>query len=146
LVVKKVIPLVDALTGGSVKINHLDGRELNYTWDNAEIISGEDWYKVEGEGMPIVGHSHNGSLYIHFKILYPKKLSTKQQQMVRSILTSSEPLSQNEEKEHLIHKVPPEERTRVKNQKNINTKKNIHTDFTESEGKAEQEVPQCSQM
>jgi len=77
------------LTGGVFNITHLDGRKLNCLCESTQIISGEDLYKIEGEGMPILGQTQNGNLFIQFEIIFPKKLSAKQQQVLRSIFNSN---------------------------------------------------------
>jgi DnaJ family protein A protein 2 len=87
LIVKKKISVVDALLCNTFSITHLDGRKI--TGKCIEVINGKDFYKLEGEGMPVSG-GQNGNLYILFELLFPQKLTQKQQQAIRTVFNSPE--------------------------------------------------------
>jgi len=129
------------LTGGVFSLTHLDGRKLNCSCESTQIISGEDLYKIEGEGMPILGQPHNGNLFVQFEILFPKKLSAKQQQALRSIFNSNpEP--------HVpgdivgVVKLSKEDQSKLKKPENF---KNTPHFIDHSESNVD-EGPQCTQM
>uniref|UniRef100_A0A6B2L5F6 J domain-containing protein n=1 Tax=Arcella intermedia TaxID=1963864 RepID=A0A6B2L5F6_9EUKA len=150
LFIKLHVPLVEALTGGEIKITHMDSRDIYCRWNADEILSQESLYKMEGEGMPIVGQPRNGDLYIKFIVDFPKKLSTKQQQLLRS--TFNHTLQLDTTSDHPpIHPVPPEEHNQFKHnlkQPNYQTPKTTHPhEYTQDHPTTtEPEAPQCTQM
>jgi len=79
LILKKDIPLVNALTGFSFNITHLDGRVLNISAPPGDIIKNGDIRELPDEGMPISGSAYTkGSLYIKFNVVFPAKLNKAQ--------------------------------------------------------------------
>eukprot|EP01127_Copromyxa_protea_P020395 TRINITY_DN682_c0_g1_i11.p1 TRINITY_DN682_c0_g1~~TRINITY_DN682_c0_g1_i11.p1 ORF type:complete len:236 (+),score=48.50 TRINITY_DN682_c0_g1_i11:620-1327(+) len=78
LLIQKDIPLVNALTGISFNIKHLDGRTLHISTPPGDIIKHEDVREIPNEGMPIHGSPFNrGSLYIKFNVVFPTSLGPK---------------------------------------------------------------------
>lgn len=85
LFLEKEIDLVEALTGTSFWIKHLDGQYKNLTYDG--VINPKTILKVEEEGMPYQDNiSQFGDLYVSFLINFPTKLDTKRTSLLRKIL------------------------------------------------------------
>lgn len=78
------IPLVDALTGFTHDIPHLDGHIV--TINPAQIIDCNSVLRVAGEGMPKPGAGRKGDMVIRFNIDFPQKLSEKKKKNLRKIL------------------------------------------------------------
>jgi len=88
LVMKKDIDLIEALTGFSFKITHLDGREVIIQSKPGEIIKPEDVREVEELGMPCYARTYTyGSLFIQFHVKFPTSLSSDDQDRLKQILT-----------------------------------------------------------
>jgi len=90
LFIEKDINLVDALTGFSFTIQHLDGRVLYV--ESHDIIRPGQIKEIRDEGMPI--HSRiwdKGSLFIKFNVIFPKKLNSKQLREIKNIGLSTLP-------------------------------------------------------
>ena len=66
------ITLLEALTGFSKTITHLDGHSVGVTM--SKVVQPEFVLKIPGEGMPIAGTSNSGDMLVHFQIQYPKDL------------------------------------------------------------------------
>jgi DnaJ-class molecular chaperone len=82
------IPLVDALTGFSMTLTHLDGHEFTIKMD--EVTDCDHVMRVPGKGMPRRNGRRDddfGSLYITFEVDFPDELSAKQKEAIREILT-----------------------------------------------------------
>jgi DnaJ-class molecular chaperone len=84
------IPLVDALTGFSITLTHLDGHEFTLTMD--EVTDCDHVMRVPGKGMPRRNGRDGefGSLYITFEVDFPDELTAKQKEAIRAILTEGE--------------------------------------------------------
>jgi len=79
----------DALLGARISIPFLDGKtvDVNVT----QIIDPKYVHCVSGSGMPsrrIEGHS--GDLYIHFNILFPKKLTDTKRNEIKKVFEGVE--------------------------------------------------------
>ncbi|KAF8397286.1 hypothetical protein HHK36_016199 [Tetracentron sinense] len=87
LIVTQKISLVEALTGYTVQLTTLDGRNLNITINSVVSPSYEE--VVKGEGMPIPKEpSKKGNLRIKFNIKFPNKLTSEQKTGIKRLLTS----------------------------------------------------------
>ncbi|KAL1890815.1 Type I HSP40 co-chaperone [Ceratocystis pirilliformis] len=67
------IPLVTALAGGTIHIEHLDDR-----WLTVEILPGEAIGQgavkmIRGQGMPSPRHHDFGNIYVSFSVKFPEK-------------------------------------------------------------------------
>ncbi|KKF96103.1 Mitochondrial protein import protein mas5 [Ceratocystis platani] len=67
------IPLVTALAGGTIHIEHLDDR-----WLTVEILPGEAIGQgavkmIRGQGMPTPRHHDFGNMYVSFSVKFPEK-------------------------------------------------------------------------
>ncbi|XP_027929768.1 dnaJ homolog subfamily B member 13-like [Vigna unguiculata] len=86
LLVTKTISLVEALTGYTVKLVTLDGRNLTVPIDN--VIHPEYEEIVENEGLPHhKDPTKKGNLRIRFKITFPPDLTLHQKVEMRKFLT-----------------------------------------------------------
>ncbi|WVZ00987.1 hypothetical protein V8G54_027056 [Vigna mungo] len=86
LVVTQKISLVEALTGYTVKLVTLDGRNL--TVPIRQIIHPEYEKVVEREGMPLPKHpKKKGNLRIKFKITFPDHLTPDQKLEMKKLLS-----------------------------------------------------------
>ncbi|XP_027349781.1 dnaJ homolog subfamily B member 13-like isoform X4 [Abrus precatorius] len=81
------ISLVEALTGYTVQLTTLDGRNLTIPVNS--IISPTYEEVVKGEGMPIPKEpSKKGNLRIKFNIKFPSRLTSEQKSGIKRLLTS----------------------------------------------------------
>ncbi|KAL6765851.1 ER DnaJ-like protein 1 [Haematococcus lacustris] len=85
LLINETITLVDALTGFTRIIKHLDGQEVTLKADR--ITKPGDYQHYPGQGMPV----HNaepkkGDLWVLYTVAFPTHLSSEQQQQVRDLL------------------------------------------------------------
>ncbi|KAK4396117.1 DnaJsubfamily B member 13 [Sesamum angolense] len=88
LIVTQKISLVEALTGYTVQVTTLDGRNLTIPINN--IVSPTYEEVVKGEGMPIPKEpGKKGNLRIKFNIKFPSRLTSEQKTGIKRLLTSS---------------------------------------------------------
>ena len=78
------VPLVDALTGFSVTLKHLDDKEFTVTVD--EVTDCDHVMRVPGKGMPRRNGRGYGDLYLTFEVDFPDELTQKQKDAIREIL------------------------------------------------------------
>lgn len=87
LVVTKKIPLVEALTGCTVNVITLDGRNLNIPITG--VIHPDYEEVVPREGMPMPKDpSKKGNLRIKFNIKFPTRLTAEQKSGIKKLLGS----------------------------------------------------------
>ena len=85
LVFTQTIPLVEALTGYTVRLTTLDGRSLTIPINN--VINPDYEEVVPKEGMPIPKDpSKRGNLRIKFKIKFPTRLTDEQKSGIKKPL------------------------------------------------------------
>jgi len=85
LVFTQTIPLVEALTGYTVRLTTLDGRSLTIPINN--VIHPDYEEVVPKEGMPIPKDpSKRGNLRIKFKIKFPTRLTDEQKSGIKKPL------------------------------------------------------------
>ncbi|XP_010253745.1 PREDICTED: dnaJ homolog subfamily B member 13-like [Nelumbo nucifera] len=88
LIVTQKVSLVEALTGYTVQLTTLDGRNLTIPINS--VISPSYEEVVKGEGMPIPKEpSKKGNLRIKFNIKFPSRLTSEQKTGIKRLLTSS---------------------------------------------------------
>lgn len=88
LIATQDISLVEALTGYTVHLTTLDGRNLTIPINS--VIGPTYEEVVMGEGMPNPKEpSRNGNLRIKFNISFPIKLTSEQKMSINQLLTSS---------------------------------------------------------
>jgi len=72
LYIEKEIPLIEALTGSAFTVTHLDGRILNVSSEDGDVIKPGDMRMIGGEGMPTHRRPFDkGNLFVTFKIKFP---------------------------------------------------------------------------
>ncbi|CAL9094211.1 unnamed protein product [Musa acuminata var. zebrina] len=88
LFVSQKISLVEALTGYTVQLTTLDGRNLTIPINS--IISPTHEEVVQGEGMPITREApKKGNLRIRFQIKFPTRLTPEQKAGIKQLLAPS---------------------------------------------------------
>eukprot|EP00565_Helicotheca_tamesis_P005870 CAMPEP_0185731614 /NCGR_PEP_ID=MMETSP1171-20130828/13506_1 /TAXON_ID=374046 /ORGANISM="Helicotheca tamensis, Strain CCMP826" /LENGTH=363 /DNA_ID=CAMNT_0028400919 /DNA_START=26 /DNA_END=1117 /DNA_ORIENTATION=- len=88
LYVTMEIPLVEALTGFTKEIVHLDGRKFSFTVD--EVTECDHVMRLPGKGMPRRSGRGYGDLYVTFEVEFPDELTDKQKASIRKILLDAE--------------------------------------------------------
>ncbi|XP_075480415.1 uncharacterized protein LOC142521107 [Primulina tabacum] len=85
LLVNKKISLLDALTGKTINLTTLDGRDLAVPV--SDIIKPGKEIVIQNEGMPISKEpGKNGNLRIKFDVKFPSRLSSEQKSDLRRVL------------------------------------------------------------
>jgi DnaJ family protein B protein 11 len=84
----KTISLVDALTGFSQDMKHLDGHKVTLATES--VTRPGSVQKVAGEGMPIFDSSSKGDLYVTYTVDFPASLTAEQKATVRSLFGSAD--------------------------------------------------------
>lgn len=88
LIIHKKISLLDALTGKTIKLTTLDGRDLRIPITDVVKPGYEE--VVPNEGMPISKEpGKKGNLRIKFSIKFPTSLTTEQKSDLKRILGGS---------------------------------------------------------
>jgi len=92
LIMEREIQLIDALTGFSFKINHLDARPVIIEIKKGQIVKPGDVREVPGLGMPVYSKPYEfGSLFIRFNVKFPNKLSNEQTVDLKKVFEPSTP-------------------------------------------------------
>jgi len=79
------ISLVEALTGFSKELEHLDGRKVLI--ERKGVTIPDQVIQIEGEGMPLPEYgSEKGDLFVKIHVEFPKSLSAAQQSEIKKIL------------------------------------------------------------
>ncbi|WOL01911.1 hypothetical protein Cni_G10630 [Canna indica] len=85
LIVTQKLSLIEALTGYTVQLTTLDGRNLTIPVNS--VISPTHEEVVQGEGMPITKESpKRGNLRIRFQIKFPPRLTPEQKSGIKRLL------------------------------------------------------------
>jgi DnaJ-class molecular chaperone len=72
LLIEKDVPLVDALTGASFSVTHLDGRRLHVTSKPGDVIQPGSYMCIANAGMPLASnHYRFGDLLVRFNVIFP---------------------------------------------------------------------------
>lgn len=82
------IPLVDALTGFSVTLKHLDDKEFVVNVDT--VTDCDHVMRVPGKGMPRRNGRGHGDLFLTFEVDFPDELTKEQKIAIRKILGDAE--------------------------------------------------------
>jgi DnaJ-class molecular chaperone len=78
------VPLVDALTGFSVTLQHVDDKE--FTVNVNTVTDCDHVMRVPGKGMPRRNGRGFGDLYLTFEVDFPDELTQQQKDAIREIL------------------------------------------------------------
>ncbi len=71
---EKKITLLEALTGFSFQVTHLDGRVLKVVTMPGEVIENGSTKMIRNQGMPFFkDEMGSGNLFVRFKVEFPKK-------------------------------------------------------------------------
>ena len=85
LIIHQKISLLDALTGKTLKLTTLDGRDLAIPVK--DIVKPDQELRIPNEGMPISKEpGKNGNLRIKFDIKFPSRLTSEQKSELRRVL------------------------------------------------------------
>ncbi len=83
LYITKEIKIADALLGKKIKIRDINGTDFDFS---IPVDFGFDApFRVSGRGMPYLGSSSRGDLYVHFSLKMPKKLSKKAKELLEEL-------------------------------------------------------------
>lgn len=89
LVVKQKISLLDALTGKTLNLTTLDGRNL--TIPITDVVKPGHEVVIQNEGMPISKDpTKKGNLTIKFDVVFPSRLNAEQKSDLRRVLGRAE--------------------------------------------------------
>lgn len=85
MIINQEIPLLEALTGKTIDLTTLDGRNLLIPV--TEIVKPGYELIVPNEGMPISKEPRKkGNLIIKFDVRYPKRLTSEQKSDLKRVL------------------------------------------------------------
>lgn len=82
------LSLVEALTGFSINLTHVDGSKFTVNFD--DVTECDHVMRVQGKGMPRRNGRGFGDLYISFEVDFPDTLSQYQKDAIKKILASPE--------------------------------------------------------
>lgn len=84
LLINETISLVDALTGFTKDIEHLDGHKV--TLGKPGVTKPGEFQQIIGEGMPVPNDEHRrGDLWVQYTVAFPPALTEEQKSKVREI-------------------------------------------------------------
>lgn len=89
LFMTKKITLLEALTGFTFELEHLDGRKLKIATMPGEVITHQQTKLIRNHGMPFFkDEMSSGNLFVQFSVQFPKKgaLKPKQIKMLKKVL------------------------------------------------------------
>lgn len=69
--------------GGSLKVNNLEGQEIEATIPSGTQVGGV--LKITGQGLPSVGRSARGNLYVRLGITVPKRTSDFEKELLQKL-------------------------------------------------------------
>ncbi|KAG2243244.1 hypothetical protein Bca52824_094918 [Brassica carinata] len=87
LIFEKKVSLIDALTGVTVSLTTLDGRNL--TIPVLDIVKPGQEIVIPNEGMPTKEPLKRGDLRVRFEILFPSRLTSEQKSDLKRVLGGS---------------------------------------------------------
>ena len=86
LFVRSKISLLDSLTGATISLKHLNGKAVQLKSEAGDLLPPESVRCVEGLGMPMYNQEGKfGRLFVQMGVEYPKELSEKQKEMLKSV-------------------------------------------------------------
>lgn len=109
LFVRSKISLLDSLTGATISLKHLNGKTVQLKSEVGDLLPPESVRCVEGLGMPMYNQEGKfGRLFVQMGVEYPKELSEKQKEMLKSVFGMKEEAKTEEKR---VEKVKKEEKT-----------------------------------
>lgn len=80
------IDLAQALCGGNLSFNHLDGRVLKIQLEQGKVIQSRERKMISNEGLPIhVNSRQRGNLYVRMNIRLPENITPDQRIIVERL-------------------------------------------------------------
>ena len=153
LFVRSKISLLDSLTGATISLKHLNGKTVQLKSEAGDLLPPESVRCVEGLGMPMYNQEGKfGRLFVQMGVEYPKELSEKQKEMLKSVfgmkgeVKSEEKVEEkkvekseemSEKKEEKTEKEEVKE-TKKKEEKKEEKKTETKTEETKKEEKTEE--------
>jgi molecular chaperone DnaJ len=77
------ISFSQAALGGTIEVPTLEGRSVNQTLKRG-VQSGEE-VRIRGKGMPALRGGRAGDLVVHLKVVTPRNLSKRQEELLREL-------------------------------------------------------------
>lgn len=120
LFVRSKISLLDSLTGATISLKHLNGKTVQLKSEAGDLLPPESVRCVEGLGMPMYNQEGKfGRLFVQMGVEYPKELSEKQKEMLKSVFgmkgeVKSEEKKVEEKKVEKVEKKTEEKKEEVK--------------------------------
>ena len=139
LFVRSKISLLDSLTGATISLKHLNGKTMQLKSEAGDLLPPESVRCVEGLGMPMYNQEGKfGRLFVQMGVEYPKELSEKQKEMLKSVFGMKGEVKSEEKKveEKKVEK-KEEKKEEVKETKTEETKKEEKTEEKKKETKEE---------
>eukprot|EP01129_Flabellula_baltica_P003328 TRINITY_DN13112_c0_g1_i1.p1 TRINITY_DN13112_c0_g1~~TRINITY_DN13112_c0_g1_i1.p1 ORF type:complete len:405 (+),score=122.71 TRINITY_DN13112_c0_g1_i1:43-1257(+) len=91
LLMDQELTLIEALTGTSFVIEHLDGRKIVVEVPATEIITPGEIKQIQGMGLPVYAKTYtHGNLLIGFKVNFPEELTEEQRNVLKSVFPTPE--------------------------------------------------------
>lgn len=87
IVYHKEITLLEALTGVTIELTHLDGKQYVIATSPGEILENKELKTIHRLGLPFYKDPQSlGNLYFEFKVNFPspKSLTTEQEKILRA--------------------------------------------------------------
>jgi len=135
LIMEKDILLIDALTGYSFKINHLDERPIVVEIKPGDIVKPGDIKECPGLGMPVYTRPYEfGSLFVKFNVVFPNTLTKDQVNGLKSIFSPSPVPIVDENTEKVVAKPFDPERMRQRKEEQQNRHRDEDSDERNQEG------------
>lgn len=137
LFVRSKISLLDSLTGATISLKHLNGKTVQLKSEAGDLLPPESVRCVEGLGMPMYNQEGKfGRLFVQMGVEYPKELSEKQKEMLKSVFGMKGEVKSEEKKVEKSEEMSEkkEEKTETKTEE---TKKEEKTEEKKKETKEE---------
>jgi DnaJ family protein A protein 2 len=148
LIIQKSVSLVNALTGFSFELTHLDGKKILVETTPGMIIVPDSVLEVVDQGMPVFNYPFEfGSLFIKFSVIFPTQLLPQQIDQLRVSLPGLIPTPTINE--DVIQKVPlqPVDKSRSQQRSQHRDRATYSSDDEdEGHGHGRQSNVQCAQQ
>ena len=143
LFVRSKISLLDSLTGATISLKHLNGKTVQLKSEAGDLLPPESVRCVEGLGMPMYNQEGKfGRLFVQMGVEYPKELSEKQKEMLKSVFGMKGEVKSEEkvEEKKVEKKEEKKEEKEEKKEEVKETKKEEEKEEKKTETKTEETV------
>lgn len=124
LFVRSKISLLDSLTGATISLKHLNGKTVQLKSEAGDLLPPESVRCVEGLGMPMYNQEGKfGRLFVQMGVEYPKELSEKQKEMLKSVFGMKGEVKSEEKKVEKSEEKSEKEEKKEKKEEVKETKK-----------------------